>query len=59
MSNLSFDKYGKAAFVDLTCTSSKLVDNLLYREVTTLNKIDVGSNKTWELEAKSRYIRNY
>lgn len=46
MTNLSPDKYGKAAFVDLTYTPSKLADNLLYREVTTLKKMEEGNSKT-------------
>lgn len=40
LNNLSPDKYGKAAYLDLTYTPSKLADNLLYREVTTLRKIE-------------------
>lgn len=51
LENLSPDKYGKAAFVDLTYTPSKLADNYLYKEVTTLKKMEEGNNKLREYEA--------
>ena len=36
--NLSPDKYGKAAWADLTYTPCKLADNVMYREAVTLRK---------------------
>ena len=36
--NLSPDKFGKAAWADLSYTPAKLADNVMYREVTTLKK---------------------
>lgn len=38
LTNLSPEKYGKAAWADLTYTPSKLADNIIYREATTLRK---------------------
>lgn len=40
LSNISPNKYGKGAYCDLTYTPSKLADNILYREVTTLKKVE-------------------
>ncbi len=40
LSNISPEKYGKGAFCDLAYTPSKLADNFLYRDVTTLKKIE-------------------
>ena len=51
LENLSPEKYGKAAYVELTYTPSKLADNLLFREVTTLKKIEEGNGKVREIEA--------
>ena len=51
LQNLSPEKYGKAAYVDLTYTPSKLADNLLYREVTTMKKMEEGNGKVREIEA--------
>lgn len=48
LSHLSPDKFGKGAFCDLAYTPSKLVDNILYREVTTLKKIEEGNGKLRE-----------
>ena len=38
LQNLSPDKYGKAAWAELSYTPCKLADNVLYREATTLRK---------------------
>lgn len=48
LENLSPEKYGKGAFVDITYTPSKLVDNVLYRDVTTLKKMEEGNGKRRE-----------
>jgi len=45
LQNLSPEKYGKAAWADLTYTPSKLADNIMYREAATLRKNEEGSNK--------------
>ena len=45
LANLSPEKYGKAAWAELTYTPSKLADNVMYREATTLRKNEDGSNK--------------
>lgn len=39
LDNLSPEKYGKGAYANLTYTPSKLADNILFKEVTTLKKI--------------------
>ena len=39
LSNISPEKFGKVAFCDLTYTPSKLADNFLFRDATTLKKI--------------------
>ena len=36
--NLSPDKYGKAAWADLTYTPAKLAENPIFREATTQKK---------------------
>ncbi len=51
LDHLSPDKYGKGAFCDLTYTPSKLADNFLFRDVTTLKKIEEGNGKLRETEA--------
>jgi hypothetical protein len=38
LQNLSPEKYGKAAWADLTYTPSKLADNVMFREAATLKK---------------------
>jgi hypothetical protein len=38
--NLSPEKFGKGAYASLTYTPSKLADNVLFKEVTTLKKIE-------------------
>lgn len=38
LKNLSPEKYGKAAWADLTYTPSKLADNIMFREAVTLRK---------------------
>ena len=48
LQNLSPDKYGRAAWADLTYTPSKLADNVMYREATTLRKNEEGSSKLRE-----------
>jgi hypothetical protein len=45
LTNLSPEKYGKAAWADLTYTPSKLADNVIYREVVTLKKTEEGTSK--------------
>jgi len=45
LTNLSPDKYGKAAWADMTYTPSKLADNVIFREAATLKKNEEGSNK--------------
>ena len=45
LKNLSPDKYGKAAFAELSYTPAKLVENVMYREVATLKKNEEGTNK--------------
>jgi len=45
LTNLSPDKYGKAAWADMTYTPSKLADNVIFREAVTLKKNEEGSNK--------------
>lgn len=39
LENLSPEKYGKAAFANLTYTPSKLADNVLYKDVSNQKKI--------------------
>lgn len=39
LSDLSPQKYGKAAYVELSYTPSKLVENPLYREAATSKKL--------------------
>lgn len=48
LSKISPEKYGKGAYCDLTYTPSKLADNILYREVTTLKKVEEGNGKLRE-----------
>lgn len=43
--SLPADKYGKAAFVELTYTPKKLKDNLLYIEAVTMKKEEEKNNK--------------
>ncbi len=57
LSNLSPDKYGKAAWADLTYTPSKLADNVMYREAATLKKNEEGSSKLRELEAMNGFMK--
>lgn len=38
--NLSPEKYGRGAYLDLTFTPSKLSEHVLYREATHLKKIE-------------------
>lgn len=40
LTNLSPEKYGKAAWADLTYTPSKLAENVIYREAATLKKTE-------------------
>jgi len=40
LTNLSPEKYGKAAWADLTYTPSKLSENVIYREAVTLKKTE-------------------
>lgn len=49
LQNLSPDKYGKAAWAELTYTPSKLANNILFREAVTLKKTEEGSSKLREL----------
>lgn len=58
LSNLSPQKYGKGAFCDLTYTPSKLADNVLYREVTTLRKVEEGNGKLRETEAMNSLFQD-
>lgn len=51
LDHLSPDKYGKAAYVDLTYTPSKLKENVLYRETTTLKRVEESHSKVRELES--------
>lgn len=51
LDNLSPEKYGKGAFCDLTYTPSKLADNFLFRDATTLKKMEEGNGKLRETEA--------
>lgn len=51
LSHLSPQKFGKGAFCDLTYTPSKLADNFLFRDATTLKKIQEGNGKLRETEA--------
>lgn len=37
--NLSPEKYGKGAYVELTFTPSKLADNVLFREASNLKRV--------------------
>lgn len=41
MVNLSPEKYGKGAYAELTFTPSKLADNVLYREASSLKRVEV------------------
>lgn len=45
LSHISPEKYGKGAFCDLAYTPSKLADNFLYRDATTLKKMEEGNGK--------------
>lgn len=57
LENLSPEKYGKAAWAELTYTPSKLADNIIFREATTLRKTEEGSSKVRELEAMNGFIK--
>ena len=48
LQNLSPEKYGKGAYADLTYTPSKLADNVLYKEVITMKKVEEESSKVRE-----------
>ena len=39
LENLSPEKFGRGAYANLTYTPSKLADNVLFKEATTLKKI--------------------
>jgi hypothetical protein len=58
LENLSPNKFGKAAFASLTFTPSKLVDNVLYKEVTTLKKIEEESSKVRESETLNSVLKD-
>ena len=45
LNNLSPEKYGKAAWADLSYTPCKLADNVIFREAATLRKNEEGTNK--------------
>ena len=51
LQNLSPEKFGKGAYANLTYTPSKLANNVLYKEVTSMKKIEEGTSKVRELEA--------
>ena len=45
LENLSPAKYGKAAYVNLTYTPSKLKENVLYRETSTMKRVEESNSK--------------
>lgn len=49
--NLSPEKYGRSAFCNLQYTPSRLVDNVLFKEVSALKKVEEESSKNREFEA--------
>lgn len=58
LENLSPDKYGKAAYVELTYTPSKLADNVIYRDASSLRKMEEGTNRNRELEALNSLLED-
>ena len=58
LENLSPEKYGKGAYAALTYTPSKLVDNILYREVTTMKKIEEELSKVRNSEAFNSLLKD-
>lgn len=54
---LSPDKYGKAAWAELTYTPAKLADNPLFREATTLRKAEEGGARLREFEAMNDFMK--
>ena len=38
--DISPEKYGKGAYCDLTFTPSKLADNVLFRDVSNMKKVE-------------------
>ena len=53
LENLSPAKYGKAAYVNLTYTPSKLKENVLYRQTSTMKRVEESNSKVRELEANN------
>lgn len=58
LENLSPEKYGKAAFASMTFTPSKLVDNVLFKEVTTLKKVEEEASKVRESDALNSILKD-
>ncbi|CAM6001298.1 unnamed protein product [Sphagnum balticum] len=56
LENLSPEKYGKGAYCELTYTPSKLADNVLFREATTLKRVEEETSRNRELEAQSGWL---
>lgn len=53
---LSPEKYGKGAYCELTYTPSKLADNVLFREASSLKRVEEESSRSRELEAQNQML---
>lgn len=52
------EKFGKAGFAGLTYTPSRLADNPLFKEATTLKKVEEPSSKYRESEALNNFMKD-
>ncbi len=58
LENLSPEKHGKSAYCELTYTPSKLADNVIYKDVTVIRRIEESSEKLRENEALNDCLRD-
>ena len=53
---ISPEKYGKAAFEGLTFTPSKLSENVLYREASSLKRVEEQAGRSREFETQNEIL---
>lgn len=58
LNSIDPEKFGGAAYAELTFTSSKLVDNVIFREVANIKMAGQSTGKLRELEAENNTFRD-
>jgi hypothetical protein len=58
LDHLSPEKFGKSAYASLSYTPSKLASNVLFKEVSSMRKVEESSSKAREWEALNNFLKD-